>query len=232
MWRRCSRVLVGKFGACNPQVTSSVEPVEEETETGCLSTSVTWNTKPLQGCTVHLTNTCKPLAGTAKTQPSIPKKQVTKRHTCFFARTHSHGHSLSRRSLSKFALPSHNWKPKVCQFVITSTHTHTHSSLGISMSGTAAKMTAENLGELLGLFADYLLQWRWGKDEQSEEEGGRDRGRRQRHRRKRGRRGRRDGKRNRVRQCERNRDSSEKTESRAPRASVLHHSNTCCFICS
>lgn len=30
------------------------------------------------------------------------------------------------------------------------------------MSGTAAKMTAENLCELLGLFADYLLQWRWG----------------------------------------------------------------------
>lgn len=28
-WQRCSRNLAGEFGACNPQVTSSVEPVEE-----------------------------------------------------------------------------------------------------------------------------------------------------------------------------------------------------------
>ena len=122
------------------------------------------NTKLLQGCTVHLTNMCKPLAGTTKTQPSIPEKKKNKSQKD----THAHLPAHPRTGTAIPGDPCQNLhchpiieNPKVCQFVITSTHTH--SSLGISMSGTAAKMTAENLGELLGLFADYLLQWRLGK---------------------------------------------------------------------
>lgn len=100
--------------------------------------------------------TCvKPLKGKEKMHWNISKKTSTT-NALMLNRQHAHMGIFFPAELSEFALQFYNWNPKVCQFIITSTHSHIHtvSCLGISMNGTAAKMTAQKpFGELLGLFA-------------------------------------------------------------------------------
>lgn len=140
---------------CNPQVTSSVEPVGERQKQDVWVPNVMWTSSLLQGCKVHLTNMCKTTQGQGKNALKYIKKTSTT-NAQMLIRQHAHMGIFFPAELSEFALQFYNWNPKVCQFIITSTHSHIHtvSCLGISMSGTAAKITAQKpFGELLGLFA-------------------------------------------------------------------------------
>lgn len=101
MWQLWSRNLVREFRACNPQVTSSVEPVEERQREGTSKHQCDVNTKLLQGCMVHLTNMCKPLTGKAKMQPSGTKKQATETHTHADSPAHTQMAPIFPANLSK-----------------------------------------------------------------------------------------------------------------------------------